>query len=139
MCSRVRRWMVGILLLGVLILTGCGADCDTAVTASDKANQFPTGRFINNDMIYTRMFEFNPDGTWHYYEGNLEKPAVSGRYGISGNYYTEMTHDYPGVNQIPATYTWTFDGKELTFHLWGEDVESHRQSCYDGQTYILEE
>jgi hypothetical protein len=99
-----------------------------------EGTEFPTGRFI--DERGTRAFEFDEDGTWHYFEGNMERPAVSGYYATVGNLYTEMTHDYPGYPRIPATYYWAYDGERLTFQLYGEDVMSHRRGCYDGQTYI---
>jgi hypothetical protein len=101
-----------------------------------EGTEFPTGRFVNGRG--TRAFEFGEDGTWHYFEGNMDKPAVSGYYATTGNLYTEMTHDYnyPGYPSIPVTYYWAYDGQSLTFQLYGEDVMSHRRSCYDGQTYI---
>jgi len=95
--------------------------------------EFPTGRFINEDGLWA--FDFDEDGTWHFFEGNLEQPVRSGKYVTNGNYYTEMTHDDPDLNQVPATYAWIFDGQKLTFDLWGEDVNDHRKDCYDGQTY----
>ena len=66
----------------------------------------------------------------------MEVPLVSGKYVTNGNLYTEMTHDYPGLRQIPMTYYWAYDGRNLTFQLFGEDVHSHRRNCYDGQTYF---
>jgi hypothetical protein len=99
-----------------------------------EGTEFPTGRFV--DERGSRAFEFDEDGTWRYYEGNMDRPAVSGHYATTGNLYTEMTHDYPGYPKIPVTYYWTYDGQSLTFQLYGEDVMSHRRSCYDGQTYI---
>jgi hypothetical protein len=96
--------------------------------------EFPTGRFVHeNPNVWA--FEFDEDGTWRGFEGDVDKPIISGKYATNGNLYTEMTHDYPGSPKIPATYTWTYDGQKLTFHLWGEDVNGHRKSVYDGQTY----
>jgi len=99
-----------------------------------EGTEFPTGRFVHEDA--NRAFEFDEDGTWRYFEGNMKVPAVSGKFETNGNLYTEMTHDYPGYPSIPATYFWAYDGENLTFQLYGEDVLSHRRSCYDGQTYI---
>ena len=109
------------------------SESDSPTEAEDS--EFPTGRFIHEDG--SRAREFDEDGSWRYYEGDLEVPQNSGRYAISGEYYTEMIHDYPGSPLIPATYYWTFDGKNLSFTLWGEDVNDHRKNAYDGQTYIL--
>ena len=106
-----------------------------ALSNSNKV-EFPTGRFINDGGL--RAFDFDEDGTWHFFEDNLEQPASSGKYVTSGNHYTEMTHDDPDYPRVPATYTWTYDGQKITFELWGEDVNDHRKGVYDGQTYIKE-
>ena len=100
-----------------------------------EVSEFPIGRFVHEDG--SRAREFDKDGNWRYYEGDLEVPQISGKYAVSGEFYTEMTHDYSGSPLVPATYYWTYDGKNLSFKLWGEDVNSHRKSAYDGQTYIF--
>ncbi len=97
------------------------------------AIEFPTGRFVSEDGI--RAFEFDKDGIWRFFEDNLEHPALSGKYVSNGKYFTEMTHDDPDYREVPATYTWTYDGQKLTFELWGEDVNDHRESVYNQQTY----
>jgi hypothetical protein len=102
-----------------------------------EGTQFPTGRFI--DEQGSRAFEFDEDGNWHYFEGNMEVPDVSGKYATNGNLHTEMTHDYSGERSVPVTYYWAYDGKHLTFQLYGEDLLGHRRSCYDGQTYLKSE
>ena len=117
-----QRILATIALVVILSIASCTA-----------APKFPTGRFV--DEAANRAFEFDEDGTWRYFEGNMSVPGVSGKYATNGNLYTEMTHDYPD-RKVPATYTWTYDGQKLTFHLWGEDVLPHRKGCYDGQTYI---
>lgn len=63
-------------------------------------------------------------------------PDVAGVYGVRGDLYTEMTHDYQWLPHVPATYRWTYDGQNLTFHLVGEDVISSRQEAMDGQTFV---
>ncbi len=96
--------------------------------------EFPTGRFINEDGLWA--FNFNADGTWRFFEENLEEPVRSGKYVTSArNFYMEMTHDDPDLPQVPVTYIWTYDGQKLTFELWKEDVIEHRKDTYDGQTY----
>jgi hypothetical protein len=101
-----------------------------------EGTEFPTGRFI--DEHGNRAFEFDEGGNWHYFEGNMEVPDVSGKYATNGNLYTEMTHDYP-ERSIPVTYYWAYDGKRLTFQLHGEDLIAHRRTCYNGQTYFKTE
>lgn len=96
--------------------------------------EFPTGRFVNENGVWA--FEFDEDGTWRFFDDDPEHPARSGKYVSSGNIYTEMTHDDPDYPQIPATYTWTYDGQKLTFDLWGEDVIKNRENIYNQQTYL---
>ena len=129
---KLKKLLTCLLYCGILalILGGC-------VNSAGDRSGFPTGRFV--DEVGYRAFEFDEDGMWRYFEGNLEVPSVQGRYGTSGNYYTEMTHDAFGYQKIPVTYTWTYGGQKLTFQLYGEDVLSHRKTCYDGQTYVKSE
>ncbi len=120
---------VGVLMLfTMLIFMAC-------ISSTGGTSGFPIGRFVDEYNYWS--FEFDEDGTWHGFEGDTL--VISGKYAINGNLYTEMTHDYPGSSKIPATYTWTYDGKNLTFQLWGEDANSHRKSVYDGPTYTRSE
>jgi len=122
-------WATAVLVLG---LTGCSAD-----ETSDESGGFPIGRFAEDDNA-NHVFEFHEDGTYLYDESDFVggDPDVAGMYGVSGDLYTEMTHDYSGARHVPATYHWTYDGQNLTFELEGEDVISHRKGVYDGQTYV---
>ena len=122
-------WIAAIAMFGAMTLgvAACNSGGDTT--------EFPTGRFVHEHKD-NQVFEFDEDGTWRYFEGNLEVPSVQGKYGVNGNLYTEISHDYSLSPNIPATYTWTYDGQKLTFHLWGEDKIAHRKSVYDDQTYI---
>ena len=130
-CSLVgiRGWIIAVAMLcaTMMFIAGC--------TSGDCATGFPTGRFIH-EQDESQAYEYDGDGTWRYYLGNMDEPAIQGKYCVNGDLFTEMTHDYPGSPEIPATYTWAFDGQKLTFHLWGEDVNPHRQNARDGQTYI---
>jgi hypothetical protein len=102
-----------------------------------EGTEFPTGCFVHEDG--RRAFEFDEDSTWRYYEGSLSLVAVYGKYATNGNLYTEMTHSSSGDRSIPVTYYWAYDGERLTFQLYGEDVLSHRRTCYDIQTFIKSE
>ena len=128
-----KRLLIGCLLC--TILAGCSTGA--AETPAAERTEFPTGRFV--DEGGNRAFEFDEDGNWHYFEYNMEVPAVSGKYATSGDFYTEMTHDYAGLIQIPVTYYWAYDGKKLTFELHGEDAIAHRRTCYYGQSYFKTE
>jgi hypothetical protein len=118
-------------------LTEVTAERDALVAAID--NGFPTGRFIE-ESLGVSMFEFDEEGKYRYYEApDMTTPAVSGWYGISGVFSTEMTHDWPTDRKIPATYVWDYDGQTLTFELFGEDVIPHRKGVYGGSTYVRTE
>ena len=132
---RVFYAFVAAIVLTGLVLGCASSPGEKSTSMIRRTSEFPTGRFVHeNPNIWA--FEFDEDGTWRGYQGDVATPGISGKYGITGNLYTEMTHDYPGSPMIPATYFWTYNGKKLTFELWGEDVNSHRKSVYDGQTYI---
>jgi hypothetical protein len=71
---------------------------DVEASSIDKKAEFPTGRFMHEDGLWT--FDFAEDGTWHLFEGNLEQALRSGKYVTNGEYYTEMTHDAPDLLRI---------------------------------------
>ena len=100
----------------------------------DNELNFPTGRYKNETKQW--VFDFKDDGTWHFYEDNLENPVRSGKYVTNGKYYTEMTHDDPDLLKAPATYIWTLNDQKLSFELWEEEVNELRKSIYDQHTYI---
>jgi hypothetical protein len=96
--------------------------------------EFPTGKFeLDGSSFYA--LEFLEDGTWRGYDTSWVVCSGSGKYVTNGNLWTEMTHDYPTSPKVPATYYWTYDGKNLTFQLWGEDVNAYRKALFDGKTY----
>ena len=130
-----KRLLIGCLLLASL--AGCASGAAETPVPPAEGTQFPTGKFVNEEVNWA--VEFDEDGTWRGFVGDTEQPVISGRYAAAGKYWTEMTHDYPTSPKVPATYYWTYDGKNLTFRLWGEDVNSHRKDVYDGQTYIKSE
>ena len=117
-----------LILLGLisLILMLSLAACSGA-----KSSKFPTGRFVNaNDS--SREVEYNTDNTWTYYMGGLM--SAKGSYKIDNNLYIDQ-----GTTECPftGTYTWTFDGKNLSFKLSGEDNCAPRKEATDGQTFVL--
>jgi hypothetical protein len=125
------------LLIGLLLLT-LFVSCATPESPTpETTTKFPTGRFVHELAIWA--LEFDEDGTWRGFDGDVSVSIISGKYATNGNLWTEMTHDYPTSPKVPATYTWTYDGQRLTFQLWGEDVNPHRKSLLDGQTYLKAE
>ncbi len=136
----MKSLLSGLLIVAIVGLFSCGHTSGTSGKSSSPkrgvdASGFPTGRFVH-EFPSVWAFEFDEDGTWRGFEGDVAVPVISGKYATNGNLYTEMTHDYPGSPLVPATYFWKYDGNKLTFQLWGKDVNSHRKSVYDGQTYV---
>jgi hypothetical protein len=101
------------------------------------ASAFPTGTFVH-EHHKDWAFQFNEDGTWLYFFGNLKVPEVKGTYSVDGDLYTETSCSDPAC-PFPATYKWTYDGQNLTFQLVGGDQCGPRRSAYDGQTYVKSE
>ncbi len=127
--DQINGWIapIAMLVAAMLVVAACSSGADTI--------KFPNGRFVH-EQFDSQIFEFNEDGTWRYFDGNLEEPSIQGKYDFYGKLYTKLTHDYAPSLKIYTRYTWTYDGQKLTFHLWGEDVIDHRKGIYDGQTYI---
>ena len=107
------------------------------VSCASPSPEFPTGKFVS-EPGQTLTFQFNEDGTWGLFLGNSEAPAVRGTYSVEGNLFTEETSNYSPC-PYPATYTWTYDGQNLAFQLFGEDQCGERRSTYDGQTFTKSE
>jgi hypothetical protein len=157
-CLFWKQLLMGCLLLA--LLTGCATATPQTPTPEPTAiptripadtpsptrtplpfvegTEFPTGRFVLDGSRFYAI-EFDEDGTWRDYETDVDVPSGGGKYGTNGNLYSEMTHSYSMSPQVPATYYWTYDGKKLTFQLWGEDVNGYRKSLFDGQTYMKAE
>jgi len=125
--KRLVRPMIvfGIVLL---LLTSCA-------TPTPTTTGFPTGTFVNAQK--DTGFQFNEDGTFDYFFGDLEEPLLVGTYSIDGNLFTEETINYPPC-PYPGTYEWTYDGQNLTFQLFGEDECDVRIDAYV-QTFIKSE
>ena len=58
-------------------------------------------------------------------------------YAVSGDLYTEMSYEGSMTYKYPATYHWDWDGKQLAFELWGEDLNPSRYPSYGLHTYSL--
>lgn len=115
--------MISAMLLVAMSVASC--------ISNDSTIEFPTGSFVSaNGRV---VVEFLEDGTGRWYS-EVEGWEVPIKYAANGDLYTEMTFEWPGGSQTPATYYWTYDGKNLTFELWGEDMRPHRKLLMDGQT-----
>jgi hypothetical protein len=104
-------------------------------TGSGSAG-FPTGTFADANGVVLVEFAGDGTGVWFSEAEGWEVPIT---YAVNGDLFTEMTFDYPGGAQTPATYTWTYVDGELAFELWGEDLRPHRNEVYTGGPYLLVE
>ena len=124
-----RTGYVAVILL--VFVAACGSG-ETAGT------EFPTGRFestAENDHHFPLAIEFNEDGTFGFFTTPSSDVAmVEGTYSVEGSLYTDSTSDYSGC-PFPGTYTWAYDGQDLTFQLFEAAECAVRRSAYDGQTY----
>jgi len=68
--------------------------------------------------------------------GTVAVGGIVGKYAVNGDFFTEMTHNSPISEKVPATYYWRWDGERLTFRLWGEDRNAARKSAYVDHVYI---
>jgi hypothetical protein len=126
---------LAIVLLVVVVLGGVGFVLWQGRSDSE-ASGFPIGTFVSASGI--EAVEFNEDGTCRWYSDS-QGWEVPCKYAANGDLYTEMTFEWPDGPQVPATYYWTYDGENLTFELWGEDVRPSRRASYDGQTLVKAE
>jgi hypothetical protein len=67
-------------------------------------------------------YEFNADGTFGYFFGGAD-PVVTGTYTISGDRLSLVDpEETDPLCQGEVTYTWSFDGTNLTFTPTAEDT-----------------
>lgn len=123
----------------MVVLLGASHGVVVAHSAGSEALAFPTGTFVSIENP-DRGLEFGEDGT-----GRAFDPSMSAHlhYGVSGDLYTEMAFEYSGSKgeapMTPGTYYWDWDGEQLTFELWGEDLRPSRKSFYTKNTFALME
>jgi len=139
MSSRKKLLFITILASAVLFVAACSSPQPAAVAptsapqpTSAPAPKFPTGKFVSVEDNTVAML-FKEDGTWEYIH---YVTAAQGTYSIEGNLYTDTTKDNKDC-PFPATYEWTFDGKNLSFKLVGEDKCDPRREATDGKAFTL--
>lgn len=113
--------LAAIAIVLVLIAVGCGPSATpTPVpppptplpTPGAATTAFPIGNFVldGGDPLGGHTCEYKADGTFVYQgHGNTAK----GTYTVTGDQVV-LRDDYCGGGLV-GTYTWTFDGKALTF------------------------
>ncbi len=98
-----------------------------------EKNGFPMGVFVH-EACKDWTLQYNEDGSY-IFRVNDQVDAI-GTYTIQNNLYTEDTEYLPCNQARTATYTWTYDGQGLTFHLVGEDHCSARKQSLDGVMWV---
>lgn len=137
-----------VILCLLLLLTSCASPQSVLTSTpipptrtplpSPISSDFPTGIFYHKHAssgLYC-VFTFSEDGTFSYYwmipslDLNNRMPNETGTYSVDGSLYTVTSTDFTRCPP-PATYTWTYDGENLTFQVFGEDTCSDRQQTYE--------
>jgi hypothetical protein len=121
-----------ILAAMLVFLTACGSKAE-----STEVSAFPTGKFVSaNDPA--QGYLFSEDGTFGYYFGGAE-PVVTGTYTISGDRLSLVDPEETDPQcQGEVTYTWSFDGTNLTFAPTAEDTCKPRSDSF-AETFIRAE
>ena len=118
--------LVTSLVLASLILASC----------SGASGAFPTGKFIKSgEQDYGLVF--NADKTFSVFQG--DNTFVRGTYKVEGNIFTETSND--GGCKTDVSFTYTFDGKNLTFKYVGNPADDYgctgRYVDFNNVTYTL--
>lgn len=111
----LRPFIAGIALIGL-----------AGACSSDDQETFPIG-------VYTPVDATDEDGTMEYKDDGtyvMRSPTgteiTSGEYTIDGDQITFVDDRYctlsQGADAATATYTWDWDGTEMTFAPEGEDA-----------------
>ena len=104
---------------------------------SPVSPEFPIGTFFHQHPEgYFCVYQFNQDGTLAYYwlawslDVSGSKPYSTGTYRIDGSQFIFTSIDMPDCSS-PATYLWTYDGRNLALQAIGEDSCPDRQRIYE--------
>ena len=116
------------------ISTGLPSKTEGPMELLPAANVFPTGIFTHPNHTNWKL-QFNADGSYLFLVN--DQVDATGTYSIQDNLYTEETEFAPCKDARTASYTWEFDGKNLTFHLVGEDQCTDRRESLDGIPWIM--
>lgn len=110
-------------------------------TPTVDVGEFPSGVFVHADGPDGGTFTFTSDGMWLHAPALDAPPDVAGAFAVDGDVYTETLNTQSAVRdegrQVPASYTWAFDGTTLEFTLTGTDDSEDRRQAYDGQAYEI--
>ena len=132
-------FVLGLGLSSLIMSSGEGGLAGPAgVSAPEQTDEaaFPTGIFVST-VRPDRWIELHEDGVGRTVQAD-DLMEVKYTYATHGNLWTDMhTDDLYGERRVPATYFWDFDGEQLTFELWGEDVVAGRKAVMENSTWTL--
>lgn len=140
--------IIGLLMCSIMLAacgrppasvpTGTPEPLPSATLPPPSDNDFPTGRFIQSGSEDYGLL-FNEDGTFSVFSGNTT--FVRGTYTVDGNTFTETSND--GGCNTNVSFTYTFDGTNLTFNYVGDPEQDAscdgRYADFNNVTYMLSE
>jgi hypothetical protein len=136
--EKMKKNLLSIALALAFALAACSPAKPTSAPSAVPAN-FPSGKFIKSGSE-DNGFVFNEDGTYTRFEKT--GTATRGTYSVDGNVYTEVSND--GGCESNISFTYTFDGKNLTFNYVGKPEDDTcggggRRADFNNVIYILSE
>lgn len=139
-----------VLILGVMAFFAFRVAAETGTPGRysaryDQAGQtartnsnFPSGKFIKTGTANYGLL-FNADGTFSVFEG--DNTFVRATYTVEGDIFTETSNT--GGCETNESFTYTFDGKNLTFNYVGNPDDDtacdRRHADLNNVTYTLVE
>lgn len=105
-------------------------------TVTGTTSNFPTGKFIKAGTTNYGIM-FNANGSFHVFDG--DNIFVRGTYSVDANIFTETSND--GGCETNVSFTYTFDGTNLTFNYVGNPEDdttcSGRYADFNNGRYTL--
>ncbi len=90
--------------------------------------------FVSANDGGTQTLLFREDGKY------IGSGGADATYAVNEDLLTGMVfHPGPGIELVPATYYWHWDGERLQFRLWGEDSNRWRTAMFLGRVFIRDE
>ena len=130
-------WTVLIVAINMaFVLAACsGVATPTAAPTTVSTNlSFPIGKFIKSGITDHGMM-FYDDGTFQVFQGS--NVFVYATYSVDGDTFTIKTNQN-GCPDVPRSFKYTFDGKNLTFNYIGDpaaDPCTARRGDFDNVAY----
>lgn len=116
--------------------SGAQATPSTIELPAGETGDFPVGRFVSVHQSSIAM-EYFSDGTYNFYYAS-KNPVFQGQFAVDGDKITTLNPAETDPKCMgTATYTWNFDGTQLTFAPTTEDNCRGRSEA-SADTYIMD-